>query len=127
MAYHAYARFTHDIDILIKQSEIEGITKILESEGYAASAKPWKFQDEMELRRFLKIEGEDEMVIDILVAANPRQEEIVDYALEAVSEESGSVKVASKEDLIWLKSIRNSPIDQVDIETLKNENKDKAD
>lgn len=127
MAYHAYARFTNDIDILVKKTEIEGVTQILEKEGYTESAMPWKFKDEMELRRFLKIEDEDEMIIDILVAGTRRQEDVIDQALEAESEESGIVKVATKGDLIWLKSIRNSPIDQADIETLKNENEDKPD
>lgn len=126
MAYHAFARFTKDIDILIKQTEVEEISTILGKEGYAPSAKPWKFKDGMELRRFLKIEAEDEMIIDILVAGSSRQEEIIDQALEAESEETGIVKVATKEDLIWLKSIRNSPMDRADIETLQNEDQEQT-
>jgi len=33
MAFHAYARFTRDIDILTKESELEVVTDILLSEG----------------------------------------------------------------------------------------------
>ncbi len=56
-----------------------------------------------------------------------QKEAIIDHALVAESKESGTVRVATKEDLIWLKSIRNSPMDQADIETLKDENEDPAD
>ena len=42
-------------------------------------------------------------------------------ALEAYSKHTGTVRVAKKEDLIWLKRQRNSRIDQADIEILKNE------
>lgn len=125
MAFHSYARFTEDIDILTKSSELDQIRKILTSEGYHLSSKPWKFRDQIELHRFLKIDHDgDEMIIDIMVSGSDRHDQVVDDALEAYSKHTGTVRVARKEDLIWLKSQRNSAIDQADIQTLENENED---
>jgi hypothetical protein len=122
MAFHSYARFTQDIDILIKGSEMDQIREILKKEGYELSSKPWRFSSQIELHRFLKIDEDgDEMIIDIMVSENDRHDQVIEDALEAYSEHTGMVRVARREDLIWLKSQRNSPIDQADIEILKNE------
>lgn len=70
---------------------------------------------------FYKVEGLDEMIVDVLVAGDDRHEEIIANALEAESEGTGVVRVASKSDLIWLKRQRNSKQDQADIERLHDE------
>ena len=58
--------------------------------------------------------------MDILVGHEKRRKEIIEKALVAESEE-GEIKVARKEDLIWLKEQRNSEQDKVDVKKLKNE------
>lgn len=121
MAFHAYARFTKDIDILTKPGELGEIENILKSEGYKSSGDPWSFKNQLTLHRFWKITDGDEMIIDILVSNNDRCNQIIEEALIAHSKHTGSVRIAKKQDLIWLKSQRNSPIDQADIETLKND------
>lgn len=121
MAFHAYARFTKDIDILTKTGELEHIETILQKEGYKKTGEPWSFKNKMELHRFWKIADGDEMIINILVSGSERHDQIIDEALVAFSKHTGSVRVAKKEDLIWLKRQRNSPIDQADIEILKND------
>ncbi len=63
----------------------------------------------------------EEMLIDVLVSGTERQEQIVDDALEAYSKHTGVVRVATRDDLIWLKEQRNSKIDQADIEVLKDD------
>ena len=73
------------------------------------------------LHRFLKVQDLDEMIVDILVAGDDRHQEIITNALEAESEETGVVRVASKSDLIWLKRQRNSKQDQADIARLEDE------
>ena len=50
-----------------------------------------------------------------------RRERIIANAREAESEGTGTVRVADKADLIWLKEKRNSKQDQADIARLKNE------
>ena len=76
------------------------------------------------MKRFLKVEDGDEMIIDVLMGTTPRHREIIENALEAHSEGTGLVRVASKDDLIWLKSQRNSTIDKADIENLQNDEED---
>jgi hypothetical protein len=75
----------------------------------------------IELHRFLKVSGEeDEMVIDILLAKDEEVRSIIHNAVEAESEQ-GSVMLASRRDLIWLKKTRDSKQDQADIEKLEDD------
>lgn len=119
VAFHAQPRFTKDIDILICRAELERVTGILKGEGYFESSSPWTFRDsQLTLHRFMKVEEQDEMVVDILVAGNDRQEAIVSHAMEAKSKGTGVVRLATKPDLIWLKRQRHSKQDEADIESL---------
>ena len=122
VAFHSQPRFTKDVDLLIEENALEQVTDILKREGYFKSSSPWTFKkSNLALHRFLKVEDKDEMIIDILVAGDERHLKIIADALEAESEGTGTVRVASKSDLIWLKRQRNSKQDQADIENLENE------
>jgi len=70
------------------------------------------------LHRFMKVEGEEFLVVDILVGNEEKYRNVVKNALEEKSEK-GVVKVANKNDLIWMKKMRNSDQDKVDIKGLK--------
>ncbi len=120
VAFYADPRFTRDIDILVDSDDFEKVKDILEKDGYFESASPWTFQSlAIELRRFLKVvHPEDEMLVDILIAKDEEVRRIVQNAVEAESEE-GRVMLADKEDLIWLKRLRDSKQDQADIERLE--------
>lgn len=122
LAFHTDPRFTQDIDLLVHADDFEKISKLLGDEGYFESAKPWTFSNvAIELHRFLKpVPPDDHMMIDILIANDDKVSKIIEDALEAESDQ-GNVRVASKEDLIWLKRTRNSKQDQADIERLENE------
>jgi hypothetical protein len=122
VAFHAEPRFTKDIDLLVREVDLERVTKILNREGYSKSSSPWILGDSnLALHRFLKVEDTDAMVIDILVAGDDRHEQIIANAVEAESEGAGVVRVADKVDLIWLKRQRNSKQDQADIARLSDE------
>ena len=122
MAFHTEPRFTKDIDLLIRHADFVRTHDILTNAGYSQSAPPWTFKKSaLTLHRFLKVENDDEMVIDILVAGDRDNQRIIDNALDANSEKWGVIKVATKEDLIRLKRRRNSKQDQVDIERLMDE------
>lgn len=122
MAFHAEPRFTKDVDILIRGSDLTQVNELLQHEGYQPSASPWKFANgNASLHRFIKIESGDEMIVDIIVAGDDRYEKVITNALEAVSEGTGKIRVAGKNDLIWLKKIRNSKQDQADIARLSGE------
>lgn len=122
VAFHSQPRFTKDIDLLIREGALERVTEALQREGYFKSSAPWTFKGtNLTLHRFMKVEDLDEMVVDILAADDDRHREIMANALEAESEGTGLVRVASKEDLIWLKRQRNSKQDQADIARLSDE------
>lgn len=118
MAFHGEARFTRDIDIMLLPENIEELTNLLSGIGYSKSASSWTFRStDMTLHRFLKIEENEHMQLDVLTANMKRTRQIINNSLHAESV-YGSVRVASKEDLIWMKRQRNSDQDQVDIKRL---------
>ena len=122
VAFHSQPRFTKDIDLLVREGELDLVTAALKREGYFKSSAPWTFKDSsLTLHRFLKVEDLDEMIVDVLVAGDDRHQEIIANALEAESAGTGRVRVASKNDLIWLKRQRNSKQDQADIARLEDE------
>ena len=121
VAFYTEPRFTRDIDLLIDSENFEKVKGILEKKGYFESATAWRFtRVPIEPHRFLKVTEEDEMMIDILIAASEEVRTVIQQDVEAESEE-GSVKIASRKDLIWLKRMRNSKQDQADIEKLEDE------
>jgi len=121
MAFYTEPRFTQDIDILIDPDDFEKIVRILENKGYFETAEPWTFKGTpLILHRFLKVTGNDHMIIDLLIAGEDRHFKIIRNALEARSE-YGIAHVAEKSDIIWLKRKRNSLQDQADIERMENE------
>ena len=121
MAFYSEPRFTRDIDIFINEKDFENIKNILEKEGYYESAKPWKFTKiDITLRRFVKIKDENISIFDLLIPSKKIWEKIFKNANIGIYDDL-EVKIISKKDLIWLKSIRNSKQDLADIEKLKNE------
>jgi len=121
MAFHDEPRFTRDIDILIRPEDSVKVGAILESLGYSASAAPWKFkQTKLTLHRFLKIENEDHLVVDVLAGSDNRHREIIKNSLREKAG-AGIVRIARKEDIIWMKQLRDSDQDRTDIRKLQNE------
>jgi hypothetical protein len=123
MAFHDHARFTKDIDLLTKEGELAAIEKILKAQSYQSSNSTISLKSGLDLKRFWKVEDGDEMIIDVLFGATSRHGQIIENALEAHSKGTGAVRVATKDDLIWLKSQRNSALDKADIERLEDDEK----
>ena len=122
LAFYTTPRFTRDIDILIAPGELPKVSDILKREGYFESSAPWTFMStQLTLHRFLKVQDGEDMIVDVLEGGSARHAQIVDNALAARSEEGQAVRVAGKEDLIWMKQSRNSKQDQADIERLRDE------
>jgi predicted nucleotidyltransferase len=118
MGYYSEPRYTKDIDFLTLQSEIMTIQSVLEKLDYEESAQPWTFiKTKITLRRFAKIEKSNVVSVDILIGEEPFHKKIITSAIKLVSK-TGNVKIVKKEDLIKLKSIRNSDQDKVDIKKL---------
>ncbi len=121
MAFHENPRFTRDIDILVLPEDIEEIRKIIEDLDYFESSPPWTFENtKLTLHRFMKTMDEDHLLVDILTGNEDRYEEIIDKSVSAESHE-GIIRIADKNDIIWMKKLRNSNQDKVDIRKLEND------
>ena len=118
MSFYDEPRYTKDIDILTIPTELIKIKTILSKLGYEESAQPWKFnKTKITLYRYAKIEKTTVLPLDILAGEEVFHKNILKNAIKLKSE-NGLVKIANKEDLIKLKSIRNSKQDRVDIHKL---------
>ena len=121
MALHNQPRFTRDIDLLIHPDDAARVAAALGPLGYFEASDPWTFANsQLTLRRYVKTEGEDHLVVDILIGAQPRHSQILDAATDQPWSE-GIVKVIRKEDLIWMKQQRGSDQDNVDIGKLQDD------
>jgi hypothetical protein len=125
LAFHARPRFTRDIDVLVHQDDMSLLKMAMGRLGYEETAEPWILTNTtLTLHRFLKIEGQDELMIDILVANTDEHFRIIQDAGLAESA-TGMVPVAAKRDIIWLKRSRNSDQDRVDISELEENDEDR--
>jgi len=125
LAFHARPRFTRDIDVLVHQTDMSLLKSAMDRLGYEETAEPWLLTNTtLTLHRFLRIEGQDELMIDILVANSEDHFRIIRDAVVAESSR-GMVPVAAKRDIIWLKRSRNSEQDRVDILELEENDEDR--
>jgi len=122
LAFHHEPRFTRNIDILAKPADLPVYEGVFSSLGYFKTGEPWTFlKTNITLHRFAKhsVEDEDELlIIDLLIGHEARHEAVI---LNSLTDDSraGSVRVATKDDLIWMKKIRASKQDEADIENLE--------
>ncbi|MBF0099341.1 MAG: nucleotidyl transferase AbiEii/AbiGii toxin family protein [Desulfobacterales bacterium] len=121
LSFHTQPRYTKDIDLLLFAKDIDNLKSILKSMGYIFEAKPWTFKStNITLHRLTKIECEDSLTIDLLVGNEDRHRVIIKNAVIDETE-YGLICIASREDLIWMKRLRNSKQDIADIEALEND------
>ena len=121
MAFHDEPRFTKDIDFLTLPEEIDRIREALKEIDYFESSEPWTFKStKMTLHRFMKVEGEKYLMIDILLANEERHRQILARSIHDEWKE-GRITIISKTDLIWMKKQRNSDQDIVDIKKLQDD------
>ena len=121
LSFHTHPRYTKDIDLLLPAEDIDECKSILRGMGYAIEASTWTFQNtNITLHRLTKVEGEDLLSIDLLAGNEQRHKEIIRNAIVEETE-YGWVCIADREDLIWMKRLRNSKQDIADIEALEND------
>lgn len=121
MAFHGRPRFTRDIDVLIHPDDIELVRMAFQRLDYRETAAPRTIRNtNLTLHRFLKTAGEDELMVDILLANTPEDQEVIARAVQTEAK-VGPVRVADRTDLIRLKAARNSDQDQVDIKGLQDD------
>ncbi len=121
MAFHDEPRFTKDIDFLTLPEEIDRIREALKEINYFESSEPWTFKStKMTSHRFMKVEDEKYLMIDILLANEERHRQILARSIQEEWKE-GRITIISKNDLIWMKKQRNSDQDIVDIRKLQDD------
>lgn len=122
LAFYDQPRFTRDIDFLAKPADLESYEKIFEKLGYVKTTNPMTFSNtKLTLHRFGKGSIEDDqdlIVIDLLIGYEERHQKIIERSIVDDSP-AGKVRLAQREDLIWMKRIRGSKQDEADIEKLE--------
>lgn len=125
LAFHGRPRFTRDVDFLVYQEDMDLLKMAMERLGYEETAEPWVLTNtSLTLHRFLKVEGQDELMIDVLLAHDDEHLRIIQDAVLADSE-VGQVPVATRQSIIWMKRSRNSDQDRVDISELEKNDEDR--
>lgn len=123
MAFHDTLRATRDIDFLVLLESIDDISSAIEELGYRSSGTPFILQGtELTLHRFVKFFGSRHAVLDFLLGENERYRQIIQQAI-IMDAGLGPVRIARKDDLIYLKSMRNSEQDKLDIKQLRKNDK----
>ena len=115
-------RTTEDMDFLIHPGDVERVIDRLRRRGYRETQGAWTFRDsQLTLRRLWRKHPrqDDATLVDFLGAGLPRHVEIIDRATTEPWRGDCVLRLARKEDLLWLKSFRNSGTDQQDMEFLK--------
>ena len=120
LAWHGTPRFTRDIDLVVPSDQLTAITQLLEPLGYHASAPPSAFTSgHFKLARFIKTSPDgDHLLLDLLLTDSPRALRVLQDHI-ATDGPDHAVRIVSRDDLIWMKTLRNSPQDQVDITHLQ--------
>ncbi len=90
--------------------------------GYSELAEPWTFSNtNITLHRFGKPSVEDDqdlILVDLLIGNEDAHAAIIEQSIFDESP-AGKVRLATREDLIWMKRIRGSKQDEADIEKLE--------
>lgn len=121
MAIHGFLRATVDIDIVLLQENIEQTKRLLRSQGYNLEANIMSFENgNTIIHRITKvdIDSEDFLVLDILEVTESMKE-IWNNRIQ-IDWNFGKISVIDKSGLIQMKKMRNSKVDQEDIERLEN-------
>jgi hypothetical protein len=121
VSLYTQPRFTKDIDILLCAEDIEKMRQTMAPLGYKEWAPAWTFRNShLTLHRFLHFQEEDFIMVDVLVGEELKYTTMVEHSVLRDTPR-GPVRLVRKEDLITLKSARNSLLDQADIAALQNE------
>lgn len=120
MAVYAFPRSTLDIDIMIREEDLERVKKIVKQLGFVHDSGKMSFKKgAVKIYRMTKLDqkSQEPLILDMLLVTN----EIKDVweSRRRVVWDQGFLWVVSPEGLIRLKSIRSSGQDQDDINNLR--------
>ena len=120
MAIHGFLRATVDIDIILLQENINKTKAAFKAYGYRLESNPMSFGNgETIIHWITKVDSnsEDFLVLDILEVTNSMKE--IWKNRKQIESDFGLISVVDKTGLIQMKKMRNSKVDQEDIERLQ--------
>jgi hypothetical protein len=110
-------RATTDIGLLVRAEDVPGALAAARKRGFVYEALPMHFSDGVEVRRVTKIEGGENLTLDLLLV-NPQREPVWS-SRSALPTEKGPVRVVSRDMLIRMKVAANRPQDLADVQRLQ--------
>ena len=120
MAIHGFLRATVDIDIILLQENIKKTKDAFKAHGYIFESNPMIFGNgDTIIHRITKVDSdsEDFLVLDILEVTTSMRE--IWKNRRQIESDFGFISVVDKTGLIQMKKMRNSKVDQEDIERLQ--------
>jgi hypothetical protein len=119
VAVYGHPRATVDIDLLILSESLDDVIAIATGLGYTIRGLEMTFSNgAIEIRRVSKIDRETGNVLSLdLLLVTPEIRDVWNSRVEAALE-GGTLSVVSREGLIGLKTMRDSPQDKADISAL---------
>lgn len=115
VALHGYPRFTKDIDLLIPETSLDSTRKVAAMAGFLDESGRIPFADSV-LYRFIKIEGQDFRVLDLLV---PKSLETVAWQQRQWFDWNGlPICTVSVEGIVEMKRAAGRDLDLIDIKNL---------
>ncbi len=115
VAFHGYERFTRDIDILIREEDLERAHTLLEQAGFLDPSGRIPFEQH-DLYRVTKIVGADYLTLDLLVVNDTLKEVWEDR--QAYDWHGAKIAVVSKAGLAAMKRLAGRDQDRLDLKQL---------
>lgn len=121
LAIHGFPRATEDIDILIRESDLDRIVAILCEKGFTVSAGiiPFRVGKEQRLtiHRVSKLGADDTLTIDLAII--PQFMEDIWQSRQTIRADDYEISVVSLDGLKKMKRMSGRPQDLVDVERLE--------
>ncbi|MDA1013290.1 MAG: nucleotidyltransferase family protein [Planctomycetota bacterium] len=123
MAVHGHVRTTEDIDLLVRENDLDAIIEVAESLGFWLHTGWMTFnsgrESEQRLYRLVKVEGRDHIMLDLLIVSR-----LLEHAWNCrrqFEHDGVELTVMSASGLLLMKRETGRTKDQMDVEWL-NEN-----
>jgi hypothetical protein len=118
LAVHGHPRATKDIDLLVREADVEQVRAVANRLGFTFEALPMTFSSSgITVRRFTKLSEGAALMLDALIADGPLEQ--VWNTREQLPYTGGTIWVVSRAGLISLKLAAGRPQDLVDVQRLQ--------
>jgi predicted nucleotidyltransferase len=117
VAVYGAPRATTDIDLIVREEDLESVRVLAAELGFDLAASPMDFESGVSVRRFTKLAGGEALTLDLLLARGPVVEPFEDRQERAT--DFGPIWVVSLESLLAMKALAARPRDLDDIRRLR--------